>query len=344
MKRQNKHFTGFSPKFYEKIYENISAGRFSSNKEDSALFDSISEYMKGRLDLEEARNDPGLPEIDKVVQSMITDYKHNKHTDKSDANFIRDIFSNDMPESVLNELVHIKKEIISSNVNDISAEWVKEWHDKRQKQGTADNKAVEIENFIKDSLESEGPDVGIEPFESETPDSKRVKIRPLMLRYISLTAAAVIGTFILINSLWPVYDSNKMFETYYAPAKIISPVTRGNTDGADSYAIAIESYKNGDYQTADIGFSSAILKDTSPSLLFHLGVTRIATGNYDNAIEILSNLSSDPGEYAKETYWYLGLAYLKTGNKKKAEDCFTILAKTPGHYGDRSKKILRRLK
>ena len=53
-------------------------------------------------------------------------------------------------------LVNIKHEIRNNNINEISAEWVKEWHEKKQRNGGRDPKTEEIKDFITSSINSDG--------------------------------------------------------------------------------------------------------------------------------------------------------------------------------------------
>jgi hypothetical protein len=341
MKKQNKKINGKS----EKASDQASGKGFDDNGtlniEDAALFGWISDYMKGRLDLEEVRNDPGLPEMDKMVKLMITDYNKNKSKSKNNENFIRDTFSENITDDkMLDEISHIKLEISKSNVNDISADWVMEWHEKRQKQGVSDHKTIEIKNFITDSLDSEEDDIV-----ENKPVKKQSISRTLLIRYTSIAAAAIIGAFVLVNSLTPSYDSDKLFNSYYEPWNVVSPVTRGINPEPGNYISAIESFKLSDYQAASAGFAAAIIDDPSAiAPRFLLGVTEISLGNYNKAIDLLSSIETIPGEFGKETQWYLGLAYLKTGDNENAAECFELLAMSPGYYSERAEKILRRLK
>jgi tetratricopeptide (TPR) repeat protein len=75
-----------------------------------------------------------------------------------------------------------------------------------------------------------------------------------------------------------------------------------------------------------------------------MGLTQLAMGNYDQAIEDLTAAINSSGEYGKEAHWYLGLTYLKTGNKQSAAECFRFLGQSEGYYQDRSAEILRRLR
>lgn len=313
------------------------------NSEDSAIFGTISEYMKGRLDLEEVRNDPALPSMDNVVREMISDHRVHGAKRTDDEKFIRDILTGvTLEKKIMDEISHIKQEIENSNINEISEEWVKEWHEKRQKNIGKNAKTEEIRDFIISSLEPEKSEPEISLNHKEGMGFKR----SLLVRYISLSAAAVIVIFVLIRTLLPSSDPEKLFNSYYEPFNVVSPVTRSlTTNEPDSYQTAVERYKLGDYQTAALGFSDAILKDTSViAPRFFMGITQLALENYDQAIDLLSGIAGRSGGYHKEAGWYLGLAYLKAGEKEKAAECFELLAQSPGYYSERAGKILRRLK
>ena len=343
MNRQYRNINGKSSKAKEKLARRNFEDDMEIKSEDSLLLGSINEYMMGRLDLEEVRNDPALPGMESVVKEMISDYNINRANSKNNKNFIRDIFAGDISdEKLLNEIGNIKYEINTTNVNDISAEWVKEWHSRKQKNLAPDPKAAEIKSFISGSLETEIKEVG----KIKTEERRKGLTRSLMVRYISVAAAAVLGIFILVKTLIPSSDTDTLFNSFYAPLNTVSSVTRGVNNGeSNSYASAIESYKLGYYKAAATGLSSEIL--SYPNLIaprFFMGITQLALGNYDQAINFLSDVSANSVDYGKEARWYLGLAYLKKGEKEKASACFGPLAKSPGYYSKRSEKILRRLK
>jgi TolA-binding protein len=170
--------------------------------------------------------------------------------------------------------------------------------------------------------------------------------RTHLTRYVSLSAAAVISAFILLRTLLPSSDPEKLFKSNYEPFKAVSSITRSAESGeTDAYSSALEQYRLGNYQTATAGFSTAILKDTSSiAPRFFMGLAQMGMGNYDQAVNLLSGISGRSGEYHKEAVWYLGLAYLMEGEKEKAAGCFGLLAQSPGFYSERAGKIFRRLK
>jgi len=313
------------------------------DNEESALFEAFGDYMKGQLDLEEVRNDPSLPEIENEVMSMISDYRTNSKNYTANKNFVRDSISvSDPKRKISEEINNIKFEIHKSDVSGLTAEWVKEWHEKKKRDVIKDSKNREIRDFITSSLESEEIEPEIKVSEKEGSGIKR----SLLIRYITLSAAAVLGLFILIRTLLPSSDPEKLYSSYYKPFNAISSVTRGIAgERQNGYSAALESYRLGDYQTAEAGFSNVLLNDTSLiAPRFFIGITLMATGKYNQAASLLSNIAGRSGDYHKEILWYLGLTYLKTGEKEKAAKYFGLLAQSPGFYSERSGDIMRRLK
>lgn len=315
-----------------------------TNSDDSALFERIGEYIKGSLDLEEVKNDPALSTTMETVKEMVSDYNKNKFTgNKDNEKFVRKIFSDSETTNKLsNEIKIIKQEIDDKNLNLITSEWVKEWHEKKQKLGTPDPKSEERRNFITNSINSSS-DINQE----NTSNGHSIKSSRLrFVKYVSISAAALIGAFMIIRTLLPSSDPQELFNSYYKPYDAVSPVTRSlNNSENNNYSSAISNYKSANYSEAATGFATVAANDPSAiSAQFYLGLTQLALNSYDESIQHLSLAANNHGEYSKEAEWYLGLAYLKKGEINKASDCFQILASSNGFYKERAGIILRRLK
>jgi TolA-binding protein len=307
--------------------------------EDSALITRIDEFFMGELDIREVKSDPGYAETQKAVKLMISDNLNNKRNEENEK-FIRESLSDLVPETRMNdEIREIKEEISRNNLNEISSEWVREWHEKRQGNEV---KQEEIREFITSSLEN-GDNISGQQSKYRNKTGLR---RTLRIGYVSLAAAVVTGAIFLINILVPSEDTVRLFEKYYQSIPAVSPVTRGvNSSETNSWTSAANSYNNGDYQAALAGFSELSAMDTSlVHPRFFLGMTHLALGNYNQAASLLEGVAGRQGEYSKEARWYLGLIYLKEGDKVKASINFEFLAQSSDYYSERSGKILRRLR
>jgi TolA-binding protein len=314
------------------------------NGDDKELFREISSFLRAKADIEDVMNDPALSGTRDSVKEMISDYKKNvaeKGSSKKNENYLKESLSETVYNKTKKDDFTDFKDFTDSDISLVTADWVKEWHRQKQSSTAPDPKAEERKEFITSSLKAEPAEV----HEVVMQTGKKGISRSLFIRYITLSAAAVIGAVIMISSLLP-SSADKLFNSYYTPFDAISPVTRNASGSIDEiYASAILSYKSGDYKSANAGFAEANLKNpASEAPLFYMGLTNIELGNLSQAVNELSSVASGSGEYVKDAEWYLGMAYLKSGDKLKAAECFGKLAEAPGYYRNPSEKLLRHLK
>ena len=311
------------------------------NSEDLVLLSRIGDYFRGYQDIEDVKSDPDYNVTNKSIAEMISVFRPEASRHMANAKFIREGLTAKSNEDKLEEEINdIRLESSKKDIGKITGEWVKEWQGKDEKSTTTDCSDHERKEYILNALGEKDIELNVGT------DAEKVVRKSLFLRYAIPAAAAVLGAILLVKSLLPSYEPDRLFTKYYEPMSAISPVTR-SANGAemDSYTSAIESYNNKNYQAAAAGFSDALLQDPlNISCHFFMGITQMALGNYDQAENILEGVINSQGEYVKEARWYLGLAYIKTGNIEKASGCFDILAQSPGYYSDRAEKILRRLR
>jgi TolA-binding protein len=306
---------------------------------DTNLFQTISESMRAHMDIEEVSMDPDLAATRAAVSGMMTDY--NKYTNEKNRNFICETLSESSPENAIDdELKFIRQDIRDNKLNEVTAEWVKEWHERKQRIGSVIPASDEIKNFVLNATDA--------PHEISEPSTEKATkpAKTIFVKWTALAAAAMLGAFILIRTLLPSSDPDKLFKSYYSPFEAVSTATRSvNKSIADTYSSSVNSYRTGDYLKASAGFAGMI--QMNPSLTeprFFMGLSELGLGNYNEAINMLSSVSASQGDYGKEARWYLGLAYLKVSDKQKAAGCFEYLAGKEGFYKERAEKILRRLK
>lgn len=307
--------------------------------EDHALLQKIGSYLKGELDIEEVKKDPGYEATNRAVSSMLSDYQFNT-INRNNREFITSsMAAKEGEEQIKEEIREIRHEIGNNKLNEISSEWVKEWHEKKQHNGKKDPKKEEMREYISGSIET---DTAVEEAGQYKVEKSGLK-RSLVIRYVSLAAAVITGAVILITSLIPGNNPDKIYSRYYESIEAISPLTRSlSSNEADLWSAAVTSYNNGDYATAAAGFSNLASVNAVPR--FYLGMCHLGLGEYNQAVNILSGVVDEHGEFAREAEWYLGLAYLKLGNTEAASACFESLVQSQGYYSERSEEILRRLK
>jgi TolA-binding protein len=235
---------------------------------------------------------------------------------------------NNMNEDMITkEIEDIEKEITESNLDATVGELVEEWND-HKRDNVKKPSREEIRSFVTGSLTQE----------QKKPAGK------MFIRYALLAAAIITGTIFVVRTLLPSSDPGKLFNDFYKPFRAMSEVTRGS-EASGPFAAGIESYRNGRYGEAYSAFSDVLQNDQSAvTANFFLGITGIATGDYEKAAEKLKVVTAAGGEYSKEAEWYLGLALLISGDINGAKENFGNLAKSPGYYSERAGEILRRLK
>lgn len=301
-----------------KLHEGSSDNEMLLKVSDPDLDSRLRKLRRAELELEEILGDPFLEQTRDEIASM---FKNRDNIQKKKyceaAKFIRNALSEDpMNAGVRGEFKDFRIEISKSDINDISAEWVREWHRKKQMQAIPSLAEVERKNFVESSL-----------YPQETTVAEPSPVRPVavksssrkLLRYSALAAAAVLGLFIALNAVIPSSRSEDIFNSFYAPYTEVTTVTRGMS-------------------------SEAAANPLSSNALFFMGLTQIETGKTDEAISNFISVINNSGSYVKEARWYLGLAYLKKNDRKEAAECFKVLTASEGYYHDPSAKILRRLK
>lgn len=308
--------------------------------EDPALDAKIKYFRKAELELQEILIDPGLKLARHESASMIISFRERKKTSSGEIEtFVKSSLDHSGTQAS-EDLKEIKAAIAENDINDISAEWVSEWH--RKKQMEVLNPAnEERKRFIASALSEKQAEkqTANEELHSE-------KVAPVVsikknqgsgrkiIRVTTVAAAAMLGVFIAIRTLTPSGNTEKIFDSYYKSFTAVSTTTRGeNIDKSGIYNSAINYYKAGNYALAEAGFTASLKADPGyGDPLFYLGLSQIETGNIDRAIDNLTAAAGTSANVKKEATWYLGFAHLKKGDKIKARECFLSLTNEDGFY------------
>ncbi|HEX2968607.1 MAG TPA: tetratricopeptide repeat protein [Bacteroidales bacterium] len=316
---------------------------------DPDLDARIKSYRKAQRELEQVMNDPFLEYTRNDVASFMQE-RNNSGKDFSEeiVSFIKTSLEKGLDKNpAIGELKEINEDAAKSDINDLSAEWVREWH--RKKQMSFNSPAdEERRSFIAASLSGDNTETII-------PDNNKSEVIPVsiqsprrnsrkILRYSTFAAAAAIGAFITVSSLVSSGNPESIYRKYYKDYDAVVSTTRGSNTSKNLNSSAMGFYKEGNFVKAEEEFSlSAAADPASGESLFFLGLSQIETGKTDEAVRNLTKVVNLSGVYTKEAHWYLGLIYLKIDNKSKASEHFRILASSDGYYRGDAGKILRRL-
>ncbi len=100
--------------------------------EDPALDAKIKYFRKAELELQEILIDPGLKLARHESASMIISFRERKKTSSGEIEtFVKSSLDHSRTQAS-EDLKEIKAAIAENDINDISAEWVSEWHRKKQ--------------------------------------------------------------------------------------------------------------------------------------------------------------------------------------------------------------------
>ena len=281
---------------------------------DPNLDSRLKKLYRAEAELEDILHDPFLEQARAEIASM---FKRRDKLQKKKTGEAARFITTAMSEETRNpgEFKDFRIEISKNDINDISAEWVREWHRKKQMQAIPTLAEIERKSFIESSLKPEQT-VTAEPL-PVLPVVRRQGSRKL-LRYSAFAAAAALGLFLVLSSLVP-SSPEDIYNSFYTPYTVISRVTRGTNNDL----------------TVNLSGSNA---------LFQAGLSQIGAGNIDEAIGNFISVINNSGSFVKESRWYLGLAYLKKNDRIKAAECFKVLAASEGYYQKPARKILRRLR
>lgn len=336
----NDYLEGFLSKdeqvrFKQKLFED------ETLRHDYALIVQINDFMRGQLDLTEVLQDPLRHDLNSEVKEMVTDYNENSQKYAIIKEFVENSLKQSTPiDEVQNEIDQIKQEIEQHGINEISAEWVKEWNLKNENGTIKDSNISEINSFVTNSLAIKKNKLEIKI------ESRKIEwYKTSLVRIVSLSAAALIILFLLIKTLTPSANTGELYENYYKPFDAFSMVKRNSdNDQLIKCKDAIEKYKTGDYQSAASILTNLIQKDTnsSPASFFY-GITLVELQDYQKAISFLTEAVGVNNNYKKDAQWYLGLSYLKVGDKQKAILCFKELAAKQGYYQHQAQALLNQL-
>jgi hypothetical protein len=315
------------------------------NHDDEYLLGRISEFFKGYFDAEDVKNDPSYHETTELVRSYISEYRKRKPGRKAVRAFIEESLINQGSDrEISQEISEIKQESNNKNIDNITAEWVKEWHERKRKEPELTEQKAEIREFVTGSPDS----VKRNAENDAEPEIRKpgFRMKSIIISYTTVAAAAVIGLILLIRYFMPSADPDKMFARYYEPYYPATLVTRSAGSEANlSLRSALESYRDRNYQLAAVEFSNALIEEhTTDMPRLYLGITLIELNDLGRAVMALEPVAQRESEFTKDARWYLGLIFLKTGEKEKATEYFEFLAGNPGFYSKRSAKILRSLK
>ncbi|MGE0079209.1 MAG: tol-pal system YbgF family protein [Bacteroidales bacterium] len=336
-----KNYTELITEYIEGSLSEIERKKFESElnrnktlREQYDLLKLVNEVMQAKLDIDEINEEHSLQSIDEQTNQLVAEFKKEPSKFNDIKMFVEDSISS--LEEI--ELQHIYQDIYESKVDDVTAEWVKEWDNS---QGNFSSlKYNEIRSFINKAL-SENDNHTISKESTRTISWYKNSF----IRIASLSAAATLALLLMVRTLITPASPEKLFESNYQPYSAITSVTRGSSNSQTmNYNEAIVNYRQGNYQKAAVAFDLILKSDTfNIAPHFFSGLSLIELGDYSKAIYHLNKVVQNDADFSIEAQWYLGLTYLKVGDKENATIYLKNLSDTPGYYQGKATKLLEEI-
>lgn len=303
--------------------------------EEFKLFNQVNSSMRGKFDLAEVQNDPEFKEVDTLTKHMVYEYHRNSEKFEYTKTFIKNSLTQNKVDKELQEEINLtSKEIKTHNINDVTKNWVDEWNSSNQNENA---ESLNRRSFITQSLNNDG---------SQQNNAVPVRYKKnRSIHIIGLAAAALIAVLLVLRTLSPSNNPEDIYQEFYKPLNAFSSTIRNSANTVDPFSIAVEKYKQGQYQVAGVMFSDLIYEDPSNiSYRFFSGLSQLELKSYEQSIQLFQEVISNKGEFRKEAKWYLVMAYIKTHDLQKASVILKELSQEKGYYQKMSQDLLDRIK
>lgn len=153
--------------------------------------------------------------------------------------------------------------------------------------------------------------------------------------YTRWLVAAIVVLLLTFGFLWQNRDTSPELEDYFSHFPQLETF-RG--EGPTVYSQALEAYTLRNYKKALKLFSE--IENPEKEAQFFMGVSALATGNAELAVEALQRAGVDlKNRYYQQTRWYLALAYWQVGNLPEARRYLESIPKEEYNFEEAQKLL-----
>lgn len=192
--------------------------------------------------------------------------------------------------------------------------------------------------FEKLLKESQAYQAELNQYKKQVSPAKKTRFRSWAVSFLIALGIVALGIFLVYSLASP--PGTKLFSTYYQPLDVETweslpidpPIEKGVT-----------AYKNGKYEEAQTLFEQMLASNSSPDVLFFLGLCHLALDRPEKAIPILDRIP-DESPLAGDAAWYMALGYLKLNKLQEAIIHLHIASEDNSEISDRAKEILAKIK
>lgn len=159
-------------------------------------------------------------------------------------------------------------------------------------------------------------ELGEQHFLPEKSSTRVFRLRPV----ISILALAAAIALILV--IWQPWQSGDLYQQY-AQHQVINLVERNNEQ--ETLDRLQTTFNNQEYELAYQEVNKLNNLDTDAQLQLIKGITALETGRYDEAKNVLEQLTAGRSAYSEDAIWYRGLLAVRLENWQAARQWLTSL-------------------
>lgn len=172
----------------------------------------------------------------------------------------------------------------------------------------------------------------------KNPESSESRVKSIL---ISLGIALIIvaaGVFLFYTFALP--QGPKLFSAYYEPYPVEKLITQSQNPKLKQ---GLEAYQAKRFDQAIPIFEQLLAQSESDQVLFHLGLSHLASGRPEKAIPIFSLISKE-SPYFSVSAWYKALGYLQLNKLDEAKAQLKIPGGQEGEFTLKATELLDKLK
>ncbi|GAB2483542.1 tetratricopeptide repeat protein [Algoriphagus taiwanensis] len=192
--------------------------------------------------------------------------------------------------------------------------------------------------FEKLLKENQAYQAELNQYKKQVSPAKKTRFRSWAVSFLIALGIVALGIFLVYSLASP--PGTKLFSTYYQPLDV---ETWESLSIDPSIEKGVTAYKNGKYEEAKTLFEQMLASNSSPDVLFFLGLCHLALDRPEKAVPILSRIPKD-SPLAGDAAWYEGLGYLKLNKLEKAKPLLLTASQNSTQFSPSAQEILGKLK
>ncbi|WP_026951267.1 tetratricopeptide repeat protein [Algoriphagus mannitolivorans] len=172
----------------------------------------------------------------------------------------------------------------------------------------------------------------------KTPESSGSRVKSILISIVIALIIVAAGVFLFYTFALP--QGPKLFSAYYEPYPVDRLISQSQNPKLKQ---GLEAYQAQRFDQATSIFEQLLAQSESDQVLFHLGLSHLASGRPEKAIPIFSLISKE-SPYSASIAWYKALGYLQMNKIDEAKAQLKIASSAKGEFSNKATELLDKLK